>query len=204
MAEKRHYAAEEELPKDEAGEKRRDYAVLEAALNDLASPRNPENKYYVQNAGPGKEVVINRKTEVANNFTRQFLALDRPNHNIDGTDVQTIPADIQKDFLRRSKRAASSLADFKPANPNLVVEDIDSMLEEPTGILGDSLGAIRKKYPHAWSYVWAYPPGYSRDGNSALVALDCPGGPHGGDWVYMLSKKGKRWEVVWRHCHIYK
>jgi hypothetical protein len=36
------YEAEDGLPKDKAGEKRRDYAVLEAALNDLASPKNPE------------------------------------------------------------------------------------------------------------------------------------------------------------------
>ena len=36
------YEAEEGVPKDKPGEKRRDYAVLEAALNDIVDPNNPE------------------------------------------------------------------------------------------------------------------------------------------------------------------
>jgi hypothetical protein len=42
------YEAEEGAPKDKAAEKRRDYAVLEAALNDLASPKNPEYNHVIQ------------------------------------------------------------------------------------------------------------------------------------------------------------
>ncbi len=56
------YEAEDGLPKDQEAEKRRDYAVLEAALNDLASPRNPEYKDYIQNAGPRREIVIDDNT----------------------------------------------------------------------------------------------------------------------------------------------
>jgi hypothetical protein len=198
------YDAEEGLPQDKAGEKRRDNEVLEAALNDLANAKNPEYKYFIQNRGPGKEVVINDRTLVADRFIDMMLALDKPNRNIDGNDIRIIPIGVQEDFKRRSKAAASSLADFKPANPVVVVEDLDQMLEEPDGFLKDALGAIRKKYPNTWGYVWAYPPGYSKDGKSAVMIFDAPGGRHGGDWVYMLSKKGKRWEVVWRHCHNYR
>jgi hypothetical protein len=198
------YEAEEGLPKDKAGEKRRDYAVLEAALNDLASPKNPEYKYRMKNVGPGKEIVLNVKTEVANRFTALFLGLDRPNGNIDGEDVRSIPVDIQEDFKRRSNRESGSLADFKPASPKIIVENLDEMRRDFKSILDDGLNAIRKKYPNAWGYVWAYAPGYSKDGNSAVVVFIEPGGPHGGDWVYLLNKKGKRWEVAWRHAHNYK
>ena len=56
------FEAEADLPKDKAGEQRRNNAVLEAALNDLASPENPENKNQIENTGPGREIVINDET----------------------------------------------------------------------------------------------------------------------------------------------
>src|SRR5690348_9137380 len=51
------YEAEEGLPKDKAAEKRRDHAVLEAALNDLADPKNPEYK----NMKRGREIIMHDK-----------------------------------------------------------------------------------------------------------------------------------------------
>ena len=56
------YEANEGGPKDKAAEELRDYAVLEACLNDLASPKNPEYKYHVKNVGPGREIVIDDPT----------------------------------------------------------------------------------------------------------------------------------------------
>jgi hypothetical protein len=176
---------------------------LEAALNDLASPKNPEYKYRLQNVRPGKEIVINIKTRVGTQLTDMLLALDRPNQNIDGEDDRSIPRDIQRDFKRRSRSPARSLADFKPTNANIIVADLDSMLEQPRRILDEALEAIRRKYPTAWGYVFAYPPGYSEDGKSAIVVFDRLSGRHGGDWVYMLSKRVKGWEVDWRHRHRY-
>jgi hypothetical protein len=198
------YKAEEGLPMDKAGEKRQDYALLEAALNDLASPKNPEYKYYIQTRGPGREIVIDDRTCVANQFTDTHLNLDQPNNNIDGTDIRGVPVDIQEDFKRRSKEAARSLADFEPANPNIIVHDLDHIFAEAPGGLDDSVGAIRRKYPTAWGYVLAYLPGYSKDGMSAVVVFYLPNGAHGGDAVYMLQKEAKRWNVVWRHFHFYR
>ena len=192
-----------ELPTDQDGEER-DYAVLEATLDDLASPKNPEYKNWLQHAEPGREIVINIRTRVGGELTDLFLLLDRPNRNIDGADPRNVPRDIQEEFKRRSRSPVMSLTDFKPTNAKIIVADLDSMLEGPRGILDDGLGAIRRKYPTAWGYVWAYPPSYSKDGKSAIVVFDEPSGPHGGDWVYMLSKQAKGWEVVWRHLHIYR
>jgi hypothetical protein len=191
------YEAEEGIPKDKAGEKRRDYAVLEATLNDLASPKNPEYKYHIENVGPGREIVIDDKTCEYD----LFIDLADENRNIDGTDKRRIPADLQEDFKRRNKGPARSLADFKPANPNILVRDLDKEFKDSDLFAR----AFLKKYPTAWGYVWAYPPGYSRDGKAAIVVFEGgPNGIHGLTWVYVLSKKGKRWEVQWRHCHAWE
>ncbi len=45
------YEAEDGPPKNAAGQNRRDYAVLEAALDDLASPKNPEYKNHITSGG---------------------------------------------------------------------------------------------------------------------------------------------------------
>jgi hypothetical protein len=174
------YEAEEGVPKDKAGEKRRDYAVLEATLNDLASPRNPEHKYHIQNVGPGREIVIDDNTCDYD----MFIDIGGDIHDIDNKDPRSIPADMQDDFRRRNLERARSLADFKPANSNIIVRDLDRLFEEADA----PLDAFLKKYPTAWGFVWAYQPGYSKNGT------------HGLNWVYMLTKKGKRWEVEWRHC----
>ena len=65
----------------------------------------------------------------------------------------------------------------------------------------DPLEQFRKTYPAAWGFVWAFQPGYSKDGKTAIVLFEGgPNGIHGLNWVYMLTKKGKRWDVQWRHC----
>lgn len=187
------YEAEEGNPKDKAGRKRRDYAVLEAALNDLSSPENPEYKYHIQNVGPGREIVIDNNTCKF----KILIDLDRESHSIDGRDTRSIPTDIQDDFKRRDDEPHRSLADFKPANPDIIVRDLDRMFEEAD----DPLEEFSKRYPTAWGYVWAYLPGYSKDGKSAIVVFEGgPNGSHGLNWVYMLTKGEKRWEVRWRHC----
>jgi hypothetical protein len=72
------------------------------------------------------------------------------------------------------------------------------LLEGVTGIA--VFDKLRKEYPAAWASVWVNIPGYSKDGNSAVVLVEGgPNGDHGASWVYMLTKKGKRWAVQWRH-----
>jgi hypothetical protein len=188
------YEAEEGIPKDKAAEKRRDYAVLEATLNDLASPKNPEYKYAIRDGGfVGREIVVDETTI-------QYCSIEVTceTENIDREDARSIPIDIQKDIIRRQKEPARSLMDFKPANPHVIVCDVDKLLEGVTGIA--VFDKLRKEYPAAWAYVRVNMPGYSKDGKSAVVLVEGgPNGGHGASWVYMLTKKGKPWEVQWRH-----
>jgi hypothetical protein len=193
------YAAEEGVPKDNAAEKRRDYAVLEAVFNDVTSPKNPENKLRVQRFGPSKEIVVNVRTtefEVDPGW-------DGESRSIHGDDMQTIPSDILQALKRRSREPVKSMADFKPANRDIVVTDLDQLTEDAEKRGEDSDDAFRKKYPTAWGYVFAHPPGYSKDGRFACVVLNSgPTGGHGMGWVHMLVKNGRRWEVRWRHISI--
>ncbi len=102
------YEAEEGVPKGEVAEKRRDNSVLEAALNDLASPRNPEYKYHIRNVGPGREILVGHRM-----WTKSAVfELQEESRNIDGTDPRVIPAALRKDFGRRSGMPAGSLKDF--------------------------------------------------------------------------------------------
>ena len=93
-----------------------------------------------------------------------------------------------------------SLADFKPANRDVILCDLDRLFDDALDRDEYYLNAFRKKFPTAWGFVWAYPPGYSKDGKTAVVFFEGgPNGSHGLSWVYMVARKGKRWEVLWRH-----
>jgi hypothetical protein len=195
------YEAEVGGPKDEAGEKRRDYAVLEAALDDLASPKNPETI----SGPPISEIVINDKTSVQEHFVVTLVMPGRGSRCVRGHAIPSISIDIQKDSERRGTMAALSLADFKPANSKIFVDNLDEIVaKSPDRGFDGGHEAIRKKHPNVSEYLWAHPPGYSTDGNSAVVVFGFPMGMHSGDWVFMLSKKGKQWEVDWRHCRVYQ
>jgi hypothetical protein len=194
------YSAEDGLPKDKAAEKRRDFAVLEAALNDLTSPKNPEYKYRIQNGGPRREIVVDDRTY---EYDLDFVDSDGESRNIDHEDARKVPADILEDLRRRSREPAKSLADFKPANRDIIICDLGRLFEDAIDREKYPLDAFRKKFPTAWGFVWAYPPGYSKDGKTAVVLFEGgPNGDHGLTWVYMVARKGKRWEVQWRHLHL--
>jgi hypothetical protein len=190
------YKAEVELPKDQAGETRRDYAVLEAALNDLADPKNPEHKYHIQNVGPGREIVVGMQT-MPGGPDDPFMDPGERSTNIDHTDRQPIPAELRADLRRRNDGKQRSLADFKPRNSNTLVRDIDTEFKGAD----DFIGRFQEKYPTAWGYVWPYRPGFSKDGRTALLIFEGgPNGVHGLNWVYLLTRDRDRWLVRWRHC----
>ncbi len=192
------YRAEFGVPKDRAAEIRRDYAVLEAALNDMADPKNPEHRTRVENKGPGREIVIGNQMLSGD---VGVIDVESVSHDSNGKDPQRIPIDIQEDFNRRGKERGRSLNEFKPANSNILVRDLDKLFDESD----DPIFKFIKDYPTAWGYVWAYPPGYSKDGTWAFVAF--AGGPNGGhplDWDYLLKRDRNRWIVLWRHCHAWE
>jgi hypothetical protein len=181
------YKAADGVPKDKAAEKRRDYVLLEASLNDLASPGNPEHKEFIQDHGVRRQIVIDVETCDAD----VLIDLKRLLHV--GYKVSpSITTEILEDFKRRNQGPVRSLTDFEPANANILLRDLEKEFK-------GTKDPFFKRYPAAWGYVRAYAPGYSKNGEAAMVVF--VGGPsaHMDYWVYMLSKKGDRWEVQWRH-----
>ena len=193
------YLAEAEVPKDEAGEKRRDFAVLEAALNDLAD-RNPTH----DKSGSSLKVIVNDKTGPSGpSLSRIAEPIGRASPE-DGDEVPNIPNDALEDLERRGALAAISLADFRPASPNIIVDNPDGMLEKATNPLDAGDGEIFRKYPPPARPLWASWPGFSKDGNSAIAVFGLPMGMRGADWVYLLSRKGTRWVVEWHHLQLHR
>jgi hypothetical protein len=183
------YMAEAGPPRGRAAEARRDYAVLEAALDDLADPRNPEHRHHVRNVGYGREVVVHGRLEP------EDLRIGAESLDIDNGDPRKIPAGVLSDFYRRNRVRSLSLADFRPANPNVLVRDLD-------GLFGRDPFGFERRYTKAWGYVRPHLPGYSKDGDSAFVIFDGgPNGMHGLNWYYMLGWEGGRWVVRWRPLH---
>jgi hypothetical protein len=192
------YEAQDDLPKDKAAEKWRDYAVLEAALEDIIWPENPEFRYGRGRKDEILEVVLGDKTLAANDLTELDLQLDRPSQNIAGKDPRSVPVDTQADFKRRSKAPPISLADFRPTNRRIRVEDVKALYRRTdghkSGILTDSATATE--------FVVAYPPAFSSNGISAIVVfVGLARRYHGSRWLCMLSRKGNRWKVDWRHLN---
>jgi len=200
------YEAEYDPPKGKEGEKRRDYALFEAALNDLVSPDNPEFKREDGDKGALHEVVFNDSTLRADRLTELLLQLRSQSRDVRGADARSIPSDVQDDFKRRSKAPRASLVDFKPANRHIVVRNLRTLFAEEQDTNQDfaGIGHLRRKYPTVVDFVSAYPPAYSRDGKSSIVVFLGVDGVHGHQWIYMLSRKGKRWDVEWRHLEYYK
>jgi hypothetical protein len=193
------YLAEAELPNDAAAEKRRDFAVLEAALNDFES-RNPTH----DKSGSPVKVIVNHKTSPSGPFLSRIAEPIGRASAEDGDEVPNIPKDALEDLDRRRAPAAISLADFKPANPSIIVDNLDAMLGKSESPLDAGVAAIFRKYPPPARPLWPRPPGYSKDGNSAIVIFGLPMGVHGADWVYLLSRKGTRWVVQWRRLQLYR
>lgn len=184
-------------PAAETRETARDYAVIEAALNDLNDPKNPEYKYHIQNVGPGRGVVVGNRLMAGDPFDDRFGPLGSTSTNIDGRDRRPIPADLRADVKRRNDGRKRSLAGFAPRNPEILVRDLDAQFKDAD----DFVDAFLKAYPKTWGYVWPYRPGYSKDGRTALLVFEGgPNGDHGLNWVYVLAHGRDRWSVRWRHC----
>ncbi len=52
-------------------------------------------------------------------------------------------------------------------------------------------------------YFKSFAPGYSADGNTAIVRAWVGPSPHGATVTYLLRKKGENWVVVWREFAFY-
>jgi hypothetical protein len=182
-------------------ERARDYEILEAALEDIIDPENPEYDVSARSEIQGKVLVLDSKS-----FTSMrdiYLPQDDLNEHVIQKDGQSVPEEIGADLRRRNSGESASFSDFKPRDRRILVRDLD----EEVGDLSEfrAREAFWTKYPDPIGYVRAYLPGYSRDGKTAVVVMDDgPSYLHPRAWTFFLERLGGRWKVKWRHLHCWE
>jgi hypothetical protein len=178
-------------------EKRRDYAVIEAALIDLTDPKSPVNANAVRNGRVGKYIVLGPKTSrTVRPLSREMLP-----HLAGEENGQTIPDEIGDDLRRRNQGGPASLADFHSDKAPVRIRDVYKELEGSFGL--EFAENFWERYRESWGYAYAYLPGYSKDGEMAVVIFEEGPSPHGSEVTYLLVKSGGGWKVKWRNQHFW-
>ncbi len=132
-------------------------------------------------------VVLSKKT-----CSHSGLGDNQLNGESRGNKDKLVPPDIIADLQRRNPGESLSLANLKPRNANIVVEDLSDKKESELEY------EFNEKYPDARGYVKAWLPGFSKDGNTAVVRVRFGPSAHGATATYMLIKQDGRWRVKWR------
>jgi hypothetical protein len=107
-----------------------------------------------------------------------------------------IPPDVSADLRRRNPEKRVSLSDFKPKSSKVLVEDLSGVDLQFGGDFG-------KKYPYAKGCAEAWLPGFSDDGNTAVVRFFFGPTPHGATATCLLIKEDGCWKVKWRKTAYY-
>jgi hypothetical protein len=94
---------------------------------------------------------------------------------------------------RNPPKVRFSLTEYHPSNPGIVVQD----LTEEEHFLG-----IKQSNPNR-GWVEVQLPGYSRDGQTALLRFTFGPTPHGSDGFYLLRKVKGRWEIIAKRLSYY-
>jgi hypothetical protein len=156
-----------------------DHEIFDIVLTDLLS----NNEFYASPDKDGKVLVICTK------LSRKGYPLDARNFRGKvGTMLHDLKLDdeiVENLNNRNPSKVRFLLDDYKPSNPSIVVRDLD---KEP-----DGYGALGFGGP---SWVMPLLPGYSKDGQTALLSFSFGPTMHGSVGYYLLKKEKGRWEIV--------
>lgn len=175
-------ASQSEQSKHE-GARDRDHAVMEAVLKDLLtlSPKEsplwnsqkPDTKLYFRAV---KLPVYYKLDDIAKPLHEQDWA------NLKPAQLQAVREAAENLFDRRSD--TEPLKGFNPSEKRVVVFPNELAEKEQERRLG-----YMQKF-------FGYSPGYSKDGQTALVGLHFSWSIHGGAARYVLSKQKNGWIVL--------
>jgi hypothetical protein len=84
-----------------------------------------------------------------------------------------------------------SLTEYHPSNPGIVVQDLTEA-EHSLGIKQSNGGWVEVQLP-----------GYSKDGQTALLRFTFGPTPHGSDGFYLLRKVKGHWEIITKRLSYY-
>jgi hypothetical protein len=180
-------------------EKKRDYAVIEAALVDLTDPKSPVNENYIKNRGvAGKYIVLGPTT--SGNYG--CLSRESLPSLVDKEKGQTIPDEIADALRQRNKEQRASLQDFRTEKAQIRLRAVYEEFKDSFGL--EFAEKFWEKYADSWGYVYAFLPGYSKDGKTAVVIFDDGPSPHGAQVTYLMVKAEEGWKIKWRNCYFWR
>jgi hypothetical protein len=180
-----------DLPIPFPWDRNRDREVIEAALEDLMDPRNPENAITSSVNGPiGSEIVLNELTW----RWSVFLPREPRWEGLDGTVVD----EAFSDLLRRNGGGAFPLSELALRGRwPIQYDDLNRLYIAAVDHEEPFWDYFHRCHPNARGCLWAILPGYSKDGRTAVVGFAAPH-PHGEYWTYTMHKTTKGWEITRR------
>jgi hypothetical protein len=169
-------------------DRNRDRQVIEAALNDLMDPQNPENaiEFPAKNTSV-IDVVLDEMTYAWCDF-----APEKPRQVERDTIVIN---EAWSDLERRNGKSVFPVREIGLGVSWLIrYDDLDRLCATAIDKDEPFWDYFQQCHPNASGCLWVVLPGYSRDGRTAVVAFARPS-YHGQYWKYVLHKTQKGWEV---------
>jgi hypothetical protein len=180
-----------DLPMPFPWDRDRDCRVIEAALEDVLDPRNPENAIvYEANGGPDSEIVLNELTFVPWESESQ----ESPPQGAEKLAEKEADSDLaRRNGGGKFPLRELGLAGRRPIRYDDLVRLDDEALEKREGFYD----AFHERYPRACGWLDVSPPGYSRDGKTAIVVFTRIS-EHATFWTCTLHRSPTGWQVTHR------
>lgn len=174
----------------------RDGQVLQALLLHLLN----DPKFDMTKAPTnGAVIVLHTRTPEMTHF----LQLDQMRSDIGS---YSLPNDAERDLLQRNKKANAKPDTFDAVSAsftNLVFDGSISVADITDKMANRRFGAFEKAHPTARGWVEAYLPGYSKDGNRAVVRAGVGPWAHAAMVTALIEKVGDTWVVKWHYVARY-
>jgi hypothetical protein len=170
----------------------RDRAVLEAALLHL---RDSKDFSMALAAKDGDSIVLHAVTpEKTGGLSSTQLRSDLRD--------KEMPEDVELSLRDRNSVLTESAQPHQAVHasyaklkfgPGIVVTDLKEVWDQTK----TNWKAFQQAHPKAKGYAVAYLPGYSADGNTAVVNGNAGPSYHGVGFTVLLEKKDGKWTVTW-------
>jgi hypothetical protein len=98
--------------------------------------------------------------------------------------------------LRERNAKNTSLEGLAEQNPDFVLDDLSRLKGEWPSLFWEV-------YPDAKCWIDTWLPGYSQDGNEAVVKFWFGPTSHGATAIYVLQRKNGKWKVMWNDYSYY-
>jgi hypothetical protein len=168
----------------------RDYAVLESALTDLLTYKGRDSPLPYQ-----RSLRFDRRA-VRTQIADSALLDDVYSRDTKPPDRALRPAVVEatQDMVRRTN-SPDSFADYTPGHRGITLYRTRTVhARDREGVA--AYQELSRRPVRAWL------PGYSREGQTAVIRLVVPWSIHHAEGTFLLTETDGRWKVIWR-CFVY-